>query len=160
MVANETITRADSNNINHSYIFAYDMRSQLTDANITGIIGTGDWAADYAYHDSGNIASRTIQSSTESFSYNGHLMTDADGNTLDYDENGQLTTDASSRTLIYNHDGKLRKAKDGATTLAHLRYDPLGNRIWKDSSTAGTRKYIVDIVACPKSHRGRDLPVI
>jgi len=128
------------------------MRSQLTDANITGIIGTGDWAADYAYHDSGNIASRTIQSSTESFSYNGHLMTNADGNTLDYDENGQLTTDASSRTLIYNHDGKLRKAKDGAATLAYLRYDPLGNRIWKDSSTACTRKYIVDILG--------DLPVI
>ena len=86
------------------------MRSQLSDANITGIIGVGDWAADYTYHDSGNMSYRTIQSSTKSFSYNGHLMTDADGNTLDYDENGNMKTGVSA-TLVYNWDNKLRSGQ-------------------------------------------------
>jgi len=126
------------------------MRSQLTDANITGIIGTGDWAADYAYHDSGNIASRTIQSSTESFSYDGHLMKDADGNTLDYDENGNMKTGVSA-TLVYNWDNKLRSAEKGSDSIS-LKYDPSGSRIYKNSSVAGARKYIVDILG--------DLPVI
>jgi len=162
--ADETITKTDSNNINHSYFFAYDMRSQLTDANITGIIGVGDWAADYAYHDSGNIASRTIQSSTESFSYDGHLMKDADGNSLSWDENGNMKSGVSA-TLVYNWDNKLRSAEKGIYSVS-LKYDPSGNRIWKKAQPSGgpifcyTRKYIVDIVACPKSHQGRDLPVI
>jgi len=52
-------------------------------------------------------------------------------------------------TLVYNWDNKLRSANNGAVSL---KYDPLGNRIYKDSSVNGKRKYIVDIVS--------DLPVI
>jgi len=66
------------------------MRSQLTDANISGIIGIDDWVADFAYSDAGNMTSRTIQSSSESFLYTGHQMTSANGNTLADDENDQL----------------------------------------------------------------------
>ncbi|HUV40760.1 MAG TPA: RHS repeat-associated core domain-containing protein, partial [Sedimentisphaerales bacterium] len=51
----------------------------------------------------------------------------------------------------YNWDNKLRSATKGTDTIS-LKYDPLGNRIYKDSSVNGKRKYIVDIVS--------DLPVI
>ena len=51
----------------------------------------GDWAADYAYHESGNMSSRTINLAQETFDYTGHQMTNADGNGLSYDENGNLT---------------------------------------------------------------------
>jgi RHS repeat-associated protein len=34
------------------------------------------------------------------------------------------------------------------------------NRVYKASSVTGNRKYIVDIVACPESNRGRELPTI
>jgi len=53
--------------------------------------------------------------------------------------------------IVYNWDNKLRSAALGSDSIA-VKYDPSGNRIWKDSSEAGTRKYIVDIVG--------DLPVI
>jgi len=57
-------------------------------------------------------------------------------------------------TLQYNWDNKLRSATKGAKSIS-LRYDPGGNRIWKQSiDGAGqiTHKYIVDIVG--------DLPTI
>ena len=54
--------------------------------------------------------------------------------------------------LVYNWDGKLRTGQKDENHIIKLRYGPMGNRIWKYSSEAGTRKYIVDIVG--------DLPVI
>ena len=126
------------------------MRSQLTDANISGIIGIGDWVADFVYSDAGNMTSRTIQSSSKSFTYSGQQMTNADGNGLVWDENGQLITGVDVN-LVWNWDGMLREANTPSKSVS-LRYDPSGNRIFKDSSQTGQRKYIVDIVG--------DLPVI
>jgi len=141
------------NFIVHLLIFSYDMRSQLTDANITNI-GGSPWAAKYIYHDNGNMAYRIIQSDSQSFSYTGHQMTNADGNTLDYDENGNLVSSSHESQVTsheYNWDGKLRSATKAGAEI-NLKYDPYGNRIKKTSSVSGTRKYIVDIVG--------DLPVI
>jgi hypothetical protein len=45
----------------------------------------------------------------------------------------------------------IRTATKGTKTIS-LRYDPMGNRIYKNSSETGQRKYIVDVVG--------DLPVI
>lgn len=28
-----------------------------------------------------------------------------------------------------------------------LKYDPMGNRVWRDSSVAGERKYVVDVAS-------------
>ena len=56
------------------------------------------------------------------------------------------------KTFTYNWDNKLRSVDSGGNTLVAVKYDPDGNRIFKASSEAGTRKYIVDIVG--------DLPVI
>ncbi len=78
-------------------------------------------------------------------------MTGATGDdnfTLDCDKNGQLKlTDQSSgddTSLTWNWDGKLRSATKGTTTI-NLKYDPDGNRIYKDSGGTA-RKYLVDIV--------------
>jgi RHS repeat-associated protein len=130
------------------------MRSQLTDANISNING-GNWVAKYFFNNNGDMAYRTIQSDTDTFSYNGHQMTSADGNPLDYDENGQLTSGIGT-SLIWNWDGKLRSATKGSATI-NLKYDPFGNRIWKKIIAGGpigwgTSKYIIDIVG--------DLPTV
>jgi len=56
--------------------------------------------------------------------------------------------------LIYNWDGKLRSGRYNSNSL-NIKYDPSGNRIYKESTNGSTttkRKYIVDIVG--------DLPVI
>ncbi len=122
---------------------------QLTDADISNIAG-GSWLAQYIYEKNGDMISRTIQANTETFAYDGHLMTDADGNSLSWDENGNLTAGVNV-SLVWNWENKLREANTPDESIA-LRYDPSGNRIWKDSSISGTRKYIVDIIG--------DLPVI
>ena len=67
---------------------------------------------------------------------------------LGWDWNGNMiSTDMASgddTTLEYNWDNKLRSATKGTDSIA-LKYDPMGNRIFKDSSESGQRKYIVDI---------------
>jgi len=80
------------------------------------------------------------------------------GFSLGWDDNGNMTAtdmiNGTDTTLQYNWDNKLRSATKGAKSIS-LRYDPGGNRIWKQSiDGAGqiTHKYIVDIVG--------DLPTI
>ncbi len=141
--ANETITKIDGNSVAHVSSYQYDMLSQLTDANISNI-NSANWLAGYKYKKNGDMYSRTIQSAAESFSYNGHLMTDADGNSLSWDENGNLLISVDAN-LVYNWDNKLRSASSGGDSIA-VKYDPSGNRIWKDSSQTGTHRYIVDTV--------------
>ncbi len=55
---------------------------------------------------------------------------------------------------MYNWDGRLRSGQSGNKSIS-IKYDPVGNQVWKQSSdgqTTTARKYIVDIVG--------DLPVI
>lgn len=99
--------------------------------------------------------SRTIKDDDQTFVYNGHLMTNADGNSLTWDENGQLTAGINSKTFTWNWDGLLRSANYGGYTV-NIRYDPSGNRIWRQTvyspGSTTTRKYIIDAVG--------DLPTI
>ncbi|MHC4633161.1 MAG: RHS repeat-associated core domain-containing protein, partial [Planctomycetota bacterium] len=89
--------------------------------------------AEYNYRKDGNLDSRTINSSTTSFTYAGDLMDTASGGesfNLDFDDNGNMTTGKGTKSIS-------------------LRYDPGGNRIRKqsiDGAEETTRKYIVDIV--------------
>ena len=77
--------------------------------------------------------------------HDGDLMTELEGDTLTWNENGQLTEGLSATlTFIYNWDGKLSKAYLDSNNI-HLKYDPMGNRVWKNSTVNGERKYIVDI---------------
>ncbi|MFZ0034537.1 MAG: hypothetical protein WAK60_06070, partial [Sedimentisphaerales bacterium] len=121
--ANETINKTGTSKANHSYIFAYDMRSQLTDAHISNING-GNWVAKYSYHDNGDMISRTVQANQTGFTYSGNQMITVGGNNLSYDENGNMIEDASAKSLKYNWDNKLRYAKSGSSVLLALKYDP------------------------------------
>jgi len=74
------------------------------------------------------------------------------GFSLGWDDNGNMTAtdmiNGTDTTLQYNWDNKLRSATKGAKSIS-LRYDPGGNRIWKESidgAVETTHKYIVDIV--------------
>jgi RHS repeat-associated protein len=105
----------------------------------------------YSYNKNGDMSSRTINSGTQTnFLYTGNMMASAsDGETfsLDYDENGNLiysSHESPATSYEYNWDNKLRSAEIGSTSIG-LKYDPLGNRIYKNSSEAGARKYIVDV---------------
>ena len=114
--------------------------SELTDANISNI-DSGTWTGSYVYEKNGNMVARTIQGNEQTFDYNGLEMTNADGNNLAYDENGQLTT-GISKSFEWNWDGKLKQATIGGTTVT-LKYDPMGNRVYKDNGT-NEHRYIVD----------------
>ena len=60
-----------------------------------------------------------------------------------WNKNGQL---ASTPTIDfeYNWDGKLRNAAIGSDSI-ELKYDPMGNRVYKTSTINGNKRYIVDI---------------
>jgi len=154
--AAEMLTKPDNSTIAHSLTFDYDSLSQLKHAYMSRIDGMGYWNGDYVYYNNGDMTSRTITGSGQiNFTYNGNEMRTIEANNLSYDENGNLTTgrkDANtSVSLAYNWDNKLRSATVGANSIS-LKYDPAGNRIQKNSSVAGNRKYIVDVVG--------ELPVI
>ena len=150
--ANETISKT-SGTVDYSYTYVYDMRSQLTEADITKDSSPW-WDADYSYYKNGNLKDREIQSSKTEFEYTGEVMdgTKTGGGEyfeLAWDENGNMIdfdiSVGDDTTLEYNWDGKLRSGEKGSDTIS-LRYDPDGNRIFKASSESGQRKYIVDIV--------------
>ncbi len=126
----------------------------MTDARLSDI-NSGNWITEYLFNGNGDMASRTIQSGTGTFTYDGHQTKSATGDenfTLYYDENGQLTAGPSGQSLVYNWDGKLRSATKGGTTI-NLKYDPAGNRIYKETNNGATkRKYIVDVIG--------DLPTV
>ncbi len=157
--AQEVLTKTDDTTVTYNLDYTYDMRSQLTVAQNDNING-GSWQADYSYYKNGNLKDREIQSSKTEFEYTGEIMdgTKTGGGEefgLTWDDNGNMTevdmSTGDDTTLVYNWDGKLRSAEKGTKSIS-LKYDPAGNRIFKDSSESGERKYIVDIVG--------DLPVI
>ena len=122
--------------------------SQLANSQISNI-GSGNWTAGFNYEDNGDMNSRTITGSGQTdFTYSGNEMATAGSANLGYDENGNLTVgrrDANiSVSLAYNWDNKLRSATIEGNSI-ELKYDPSGNRIQKNSTIAGNRKYIVDI---------------
>ncbi len=75
---------------------------------------------------------------------------------MSWDENGNIATNdfatPGKLTYTYNWDNKLRKAEwtvdPQAEDSIEIKYDPLGNRVYKKSTASGNsteRKYIVDI---------------
>lgn len=147
--ASETITTAAGGSNSYNWDYYYDMRSQLTGVDKDG---AAEWRK-YQYNLDGNIDYRKADTAETDYTYDGDLMdaasssTGGDNFTLGWDENGNMTltdqTSGDDTTLEYNFDNKLRHAQKGADTI-DLKYDPMGNRIWK-SGAAGTRKYVVDI---------------
>ncbi len=65
--------------------------------------------------------------------------------TVGWSENGSTTSvSAPARSFVYNWDNKLRSATCDGNSIS-VKYDPMGNRVYKSSSAQGTRKYVVDI---------------
>jgi len=123
----------------------YDGLGQLLSASMTNI-NSYTWSADYTYYRDGNITSKAVNSDTTDFEYTGDLMTDIGDDELDWDLNGQLTESVTA-LLEYNWSGKLRSATAGADSIS-LKYDPLGNRVYKSStvdSVTTNQRFIVDI---------------
>ena len=105
--ADETLTKPDSTTISHSHDYAYDMRSQLTSADITNI-GGSTWSADYTYDKAGNVTEETVAGTNKSFTYDGDLMTAKGNDSLTWDANGRMITGVTS-SLTYNGDSKLQQ---------------------------------------------------
>ena len=67
---------------------------------------------------------------------------------LTWDNNGQMvSTDQTSgddTEVEWNWNGKLRSGTKGNNSI-EVKYDPMGNRVFKDSNETVQRKYIVDI---------------
>jgi len=123
----------------------YDGLGQLLSASMTNI-NSYTWSADYTYYRDGNITSKAVNSDTTDFEYTGDRMTDIGDDELDWDLNGQLTESVTA-LLEYNWSGKLRSATAGADSIS-LKYDPLGNRVYKSStvdSVTTNQRFIVDI---------------
>jgi RHS repeat-associated protein len=158
--AEEVITTATPGYIDHAYGYNYDMRSQL----LHSYISTGSQSAldDYEYDKAGNVQGHTYhtfqnsQQASTGFNYynnnNSDLMHTASGGysfSLTWNSNGNLTKkdEVTDTNLFYNWDNKLRFAQKDTSTIS-VKYDPQGNRVWKQSTVNGqtsTRKYIVDV---------------
>ena len=158
--ASETITNTSQTQISHDLTNEYDMRSQLLQAEMTNV-GSLSWIRDtYSYDKAGNVQSHVCANSlppvlTTSYAFVGDLMSSASTNSstdnfgLRWDKNGDMNyvdnVTGSDKNFVYNWDNKLRSATRVPYSLA-VKYDPMGNRVWKRSTIPTTyRKYIVDI---------------
>jgi RHS repeat-associated protein len=144
--ADETLIDPNGDPVTHSLAYSYDGLGQLLSVSMTNI-NSYTWSAEYDYNKDGNIDSKTVNSDTTDFDYDGDLMTDIGDDELTWDYNGQLTESVIA-SLEYNWSGKLRKAKiGGSDVIKSLKYDPMGNRVYKEipGSPDVKRKYIVDV---------------
>jgi len=146
--AQETMYIPGQSEVSHRYDYAYNMRSELLAWQAYN--WNGGWAPahlhEFNYSLDGNINTKTIDQQNTSYGYNGDRMTSVGASGLDWDGNGQLTTGLTAN-FTWNWDGKLRTAASGSDSI-HVKYDPMGNRVWKqtsDGQNTTTRKYIVDI---------------
>ncbi len=152
--ADEILTKTDQTSLAHDYTYVYDMRSQLTRVDRDAAI---PWR-EYSYNKNGNMSYRKVETAQTDYGYTGERLTGATNAeifSVTWDENGDI--DSAGHTgwdYEFNWDNKLRKATKGSDTI-EIKYDPQGNRIYKETVISGQntkRKYIVDIVG--------DLPVI
>ena len=146
--------------------------SQLTYAKAANVGGHEYIEESYTYAEDGNVSQFTKTTkdaadpvdATNTYGYtNGGVSdlmdaaTGAEPFTLDTDENGNTTklptdTTVGNDVIEYNWDNKLRSAEKyvdaSRTDSIAVKYDPMGNRVWKSSTVDGettSRKFIVDI---------------
>jgi RHS repeat-associated protein len=164
--ASESIAKPEFGTMSHAYEYQYDMLSELVSSKATNIDAYEYVREQFAYNLDGNVNSHggcytklsgqneTYTSDTYAYVTNGDIMSGATGNnnpfTLTNDNNGNITklpTTSANDTVSWNYDNKLKSAQKGTASIA-VKYDPMGNRIWRQSTVNGVttgRKYIVDI---------------
>jgi hypothetical protein len=112
----------------------------------------------FRYRLDGNIYRKVLNSNNTDYEYDKtagdsdvndcDIMTKAGNDALTWDENGRLTAKPSF-SFAYNWEGKLRHAEETGQKAIDLKYDPFGNRVWRQSTVSGQtttrRKYVVDI---------------
>jgi len=153
----ETISYPGQSNRSHTLTYNYNMQNSLVQAGITNINGLPLMTI-YGYKKDGNISQkgtwyginppiyRSYKYDTtpnNGSDFDSDIMTKAGDDELDWDENGRLVATPTIE-FNYNWDGKLRSAVIGANSIL-LKYDPMGNRVYKASTVNGNRRYIVDI---------------
>ena len=120
--------------------------SELTSATVSNI-DDSNWVGQYNYRKDGNIDSKNINGDPCDFAYDGDLMVEAHGETLDWDLNGNMVTSITAG-LEYNWDNKLRSGSAGSDSV-HCKYAPDGSMVYMETTTNGQttkHKYIVDTV--------------
>ncbi len=132
------------------------MRSNLIQAEINDI-NDSTWFACYFYKKDGNIYLRYASDTPEPAKYyqydtdeggdvfDSDIMTKAGSDNLYWDENGRLI-ETPTIDFEYNWDGKLRNAVVDSDSI-ELKYDPLGNRILKNSTINGNHRYVLDVAS-------------
>jgi RHS repeat-associated protein len=162
--SHESIAWPSGNLREHDYNFVYDMLSELLSAQTTHIDSYEYVRETFAYNLDGNVNSHgcytklsgqneTGTADTYAYLNNGDIMSGATGTnnpfTLSNDNNGNITKLPTTEPngVNWNYDNKLKNAYKGTSSIA-VKYDPMGNRIWRLSTVNGVttgRKYIVDI---------------
>jgi RHS repeat-associated protein len=154
--AYENITNTSQDQIHHDLYYQYDMRSQLLFAEMTYVLDY-EWVMDfYSYDKAGNVKHHWYETygnppTDTAYTYlnNSDLMNTASGGgnfALTWNANGNLAKkdDINDTNLFYNWENKLCSGQRGESSIA-LKYDPMGNRIIKNSSITGQRKYVIDV---------------
>jgi len=160
LYADETITQTDSNTVDHSYTYEYDMLSRLLHAYTSNVPPTPAREYTYNYDKAGNTTSYIFNNYnpdnevTYYYTYTGDLRTGKTGGKYcTYDKNGGQTSlwqdDPGDFPVIYDWDGRIRRNRYLLSGLGmEARYTPDGVRIWKKRNwnlSSYEHKYIVDM---------------
>jgi len=161
LYSDETITQTDSNTVDHSYTYEYDMLSRLLHAYTSNVPPTPAREYNYNYDSAGNMTSYTFNNYnpdnevTYYYTYTGDLRTSKTGGKhCTYDKNGGQTSlwqdDPGDFPVEYDWNGRIRRNQYLLSGLGmEAKYTPDGVRIWKKRNwnlSSYEHKYIVDMV--------------
>ncbi|MET4685138.1 RHS repeat-associated core domain-containing protein [Brevundimonas faecalis] len=146
-----TVKRANNGAWSSPTTYAYDGLSRLTGlAHDPAGVGH-DVATTFAYNPSGQVVSRSQNSSV--YRYTGHVTvnrayavnglnqyTAAGPASFTYDGNGNLTSDGQGGTYVYDVENRLVGGPNGAL----LSWDPLGRLFESSSSGYPATRYVYD----------------
>jgi YD repeat-containing protein len=134
---NGNLTSIDSPSLPyHNRVYDYDDLDRLTHAE-------GPWGIiDYTYDDVGNRLTKSVDSTTETYSYiPGTNIIDSVANgtavTYTHDANGNISS-INNKILTYNQNNRLIKVEEDSVTLGEYTYNGLGQRIIKEADGVTT----------------------
>jgi RHS repeat-associated protein len=116
--------------------YAYDPLYQLT-----GVTQGGSTTESYSYDPVGN---RSSSLGVASYTYNvSNELTNLPGVSYTYDDNGSLLTKNDGSGYSWDFENRLTRVTLPGGAQVNFKYDPMGRRIQK-SSSSGTTNYVYD----------------